>query len=450
MQRRKLNLALVAAALAVLAAAVFVVPRLLRDKARAWTTSSPAALTAFEAGLDARMRFYLLEAAEKFRQALALDPDFAAAKVQLAAVTIDGDERKRLRQELESIDVSRLSERERFLVEMARAKRERQAELSASYLAAHPEDPWALYVAAGQAWDREEFSAAAGLYKRLLQVDPNWVLARNNLGYLEMAQARFAAAEEQFRTYAYVAPDQANPHDSLGELLSLVGRYDEARSELERALSIRPDFCASYQHLAGIALFEGKPAEIPPIAARLAEHCPPEMKAGMDCEARFFQAFIGRDFDAPWRDGFASCAGAPGARGILFYRLALLAGRSAEAESEEAALAKMVEESRKSGYSKGKARVLQVEALHDQGVRKLGEGDAGAAADLFRAADERASYWGVDEGRTKLFNKLNLALALDRAGRPQEAEAALASVSDVNPAFARAYASLAELSPGPR
>lgn len=447
MRRRNLILLVTGA---VVATAALAVPYLLKARATEWTTKSPAALAAFEAGLDARMRFYLLEAASDFRRALALDPGFAAAKVQLAAVTVDGDERKRLRQELETTDVSGLSEREGFMVDMARAKREQQTELSAKYLAGHPHDPWALYVAAGQAWDREDFPAAAELYARLLQVDPNWVLARNNLGYLEMAQARFAAAEEQFRTYAYVAPDQANPHDSLGELLSLVGRYDEARAELERALSIRPDFCASYQHLAGIAIFEGKPAEIPPLATRLAAHCPPEMKAALECEAKFFDAFISRDFDAPWRDGFADCAGKPGGRGILFYRLALLAGQTGEADAEDAALAKFVEESRKSGYGKGKARVLQVEALHEQGVRKLAEGDSRAAADLFRAADERGSYWGVDEGRTKLFNKLNLALALDRAGEAQQSEAALAAVRDVNPAFAGIYASLPERTPGPR
>ena len=217
MRRRQLILALTAA---LVAAAALVVPYLLKARAGVWATKSPAALAAFESGLDARMRFYLLEAAANFRRALELDPDFAAAKVQLAAVTTDGEERKRLRQDLDAMDISRLSEREGFLVEMARAGREKQPELSARYLAAHPEDPWALYVAAGQAWDREDFAAAAELYSRLLQVDPNWVLARNNLGYLEMARANFAAAEEQFRTYAYVAPDQANPHDSLGELHS--------------------------------------------------------------------------------------------------------------------------------------------------------------------------------------------------------------------------------------
>ena len=146
-------------------------------------------------------------------------------------------------------------------------------------------------------------------FERLFELSMTAVqehLGAGRAGRASRPESRLAAAEEQFRTYAYVAPDQANPHDSLGELLSLVGRYEEARAELERALSIRPDFCASYQHLAGIAIFEGKPGEIPPLAARLAAHCPAEMKSGLECEARFFEAFISRDFDAPWREGFAA------------------------------------------------------------------------------------------------------------------------------------------------
>ena len=447
MRRRNLIIVLAVAAVAGLA---LVLPFLLKARSGEWTTKSPAALAAFGAGLEARMRFYLPDAAASFRKALELDPDFAAAKVQLLAVASDGDERKRLHQELDRIDLSRLNERERFLVEVARSRHEDQPAISDRYLASHPEDPWALFAVAGQAWEREEWDAAAGLYTRLLQVDPNWVLARNNLGYLAMAQARFAAAEEQFRTYAYVAPDQANPHDSLGELLSLVGRYEEARSEFERALSIRPDFCASYEHLAGIAIFEGRPDEMPPVIARAGENCPPEMKSALECGYRFFAAFIANDFDAPWRDGFASCTGKAGDRGLLFHRMALLAGREEEAAAEEAALEKYVVESRKAGYGKGKARSMEAQALHAKGVRKLSAGEPQAAAELFRSADLTASYWGVGEGRLKLFNLLNLALALDRTGVTREAEAARAKVRAVNPAFASTYAALAERTPGPR
>ena len=353
MRRRTLIILLVAAAVA---AAALSLPWLLEKRAGEWTTKSPEALAAFEAGLDARMRFYLLDAAASFRKALELDPQFAAAKVQLAAVTVDGEERKRLRQELETVDVSRLNGRERFLVELARVPRETAArDLRPLPREAIPRTPGRCTsppARPGIARTGPLRPSSTDASSRSIRTGS---LARNNLGYLAMARAQFAEAEEQFRTYAYVAPDQANPHDSLGELLSLVGRYDEARTELERSLSIRPDFCASYQHLAGIAVFEGRPEEIPPLAERLGEHCPAEMQAALDCEARFFAAFISRDFDAPvarrlrhlWRqDGRCRDPDpSPGAARRETGR-----GRPAE----EAALAKAVEESSKASYPKGK------------------------------------------------------------------------------------------------
>jgi len=213
MRRRNLIIVLAVAAVAGLA---LVLPFLLKARSGEWTTKSPAALAAFGAGLEARMRFYLPDAAASFRKALELDPDFAAAKVQLLAVASDGDERKRLHQELDRIDLSRLNERERFLVEVARSRHEDQPAISDRYLASHPEDPWALFAVAGQAWEREEWDAAAGLYTRLLQVDPNWVLARNNLGYLAMAQARFVAAiRTHFKLLAGGRPLRVNAADRL-------------------------------------------------------------------------------------------------------------------------------------------------------------------------------------------------------------------------------------------
>ena len=53
-----------------------------------------------------------------------------------------------------------------------------------------------------------------------------------------------------------MAPDQANPYDSLGEIRRTPGRYDEAIENLNKALALKPDFVESYGHL-GVA-YEGK------------------------------------------------------------------------------------------------------------------------------------------------------------------------------------------------
>src|SRR5690606_28835679 len=213
---------------------------------REWTTDSKAALVEYERGRQAHMRFYFADARAAYLRALDLDPGFVAAKIALLDSEVDRDERARLIDELRAVDRETLTERERFLLDVLFARVDedpvgRSARIE-GYLELHPDDPWALVNAASDSWARQDWEAAEQRYRRLLEVDPNWVLAHNHLGYIAMARGRFAEAESRFRTYKFVAPDQANPHDSLGELLVLLGRYDEARAELEEALAIRPDF----------------------------------------------------------------------------------------------------------------------------------------------------------------------------------------------------------------
>jgi tetratricopeptide (TPR) repeat protein len=60
---------------------------------------------------------------------------------------------------------------------------------------------------------------------------------------------------ENLKKYQFMAPDQANPYDSLGEIQAFSGHYDEAIKNLNRALALKPDFFESYGHL-GVA-YEG-------------------------------------------------------------------------------------------------------------------------------------------------------------------------------------------------
>ncbi|MEZ5313996.1 MAG: hypothetical protein R2862_10310 [Thermoanaerobaculia bacterium] len=296
-----------------------------------------------------------------------------------------------------------------------------------------------LSVAAARSWDAEQWDVAGAYYRRLLEIDPNWISAHNSLGYMAMWRERFAESEEHFRTYAYIAPDQANPHDSLGELLSLRGRYSEARTELETALRVKPDFCASYVTLAGVAIFEGDPLLIPALAERASKNCPEKLVAGLECEAKIFAAYRDGDADRPWREGFIDCAGTPGERGILVHRLALLAGRDEEARAEE----RSAEKPEMMGESMGgKARRYERQANHMAGIRALLEGKNDEAVAHFRATDENAAYWGAAEGRFKLFNLMHLALALERTNDAAGAARALEEVRKVNAPFAEHYAEI--------
>jgi len=422
-----------------------------RDE-REWTTDSPAALAAFERGLEEQMKYYTADAAEEFRRALELDPNFAVAKIRLLDTggmeKGDRQTRDQLIAELRNTDRSRLTERERFLLDVALANFDddfaRREKVLQGYLEQHPRDPWALMIAATDAWHRQDWEPAEELYGRLLEVDPNWVMARNNLGYMAMAQGRFREAEEQFRTYRYAAPDQANPHDSLGELLVVLGRYDEARSELEEALAVRPDFCASYENLLRLAVLERRPDDLAPLAERVRENCDPRMGVMFTCSVDAGRAFLGENLEMDW-DG-PECRDVYRQPDPLFHSLALAGGRRDIADGMEeemrARVAKYGEHDSR-GAKNAKA-ILGLLA----GQRLIHDGDPAAAIPHLREVDTDATWWGSGGNAIlKLIARAELARALRETGQEKEAREVEARIAEVNPDF---VARFADFVPGAR
>jgi tetratricopeptide (TPR) repeat protein len=438
--RRSLGIGIAAGVLVATAAAAYLVawPR------REWTTESAEALEAYRVGREAQSKFYAADANRAYRRAVELDPDFVAARIGLMETAGDREERRRLAEGLAAVDRAPLNERERLLVDsiadVVEGRHEQRRSRLAAYLAEHPDDPLALRMAAGDAWDRGDWERARAGYARLLEADPGWVQARNNLGYIAMARGEFAEAEEQFRIYRYVAPDQANPHDSLGELLVLVGRYDEARAELEAALAVRPDFCASYRNLGRVAIFDRRPEELEPIARRAAEHCPEREAAAARCIAVLGAALLTGDFESAFSaTGRAACGENLEAPDVLQHQLAVLTGRRDLALAMEAELRAKIEAGAggEPGVEKqvdhGEANLLALL----EGHRLLFEGRAAEAAAKLREVDERSRFWEGNGGATlKLLAQLLLAEALQDAGDAQGAQKTLARLREVNPSFA--------------
>jgi tetratricopeptide (TPR) repeat protein len=409
-------------------------------RAPEWTSHSSAALDAFHQGLEAEMKYYSEDARRHFARALELDPNFMMAKLKLLNHLPYGEKERMetLVEELRQVDTGSLNERERFLLayRLARADREHaHAERTlAAYLEQHPEDPYALWIRCTQSWARQDLAEAEACYGKLLKVDPNWVQAQNHLGYTAMAQGRFAQAEELFRTYLYVAPDQANPHDSLGELYTLLGRYDDAERQLDEALRVRPDFCAAWEHLVAVANLRGDPERAAAALRRLEElgACSKQFVKGQRCRVALWGGAASQDWNAAWRDFTDLGCGGEGVEGTLAlaYRAALYSGHQEESRAME-------EKLRQHAELYGSEERGAVAALaHLEGLRQLADGDSEAAAARLRAADDVLAYWGNGEGVFKLINRLDLALALERAGDAAGAERLRAEVASVNPALA--------------
>ena len=410
-------------------------------KGQEWTTSSPEALAEFEAGTDAQMKFYAVDAARQFDRALELDPDFVIANLfSLRYVPHDDQETREARwAKVEEADTALLTPRERFFVERSRAYHEKRMEdvvaMLDEHVARYPNDPYFLNLKAERAWELGRLEEAERLFQRLAEISPNWVIAYNMLGYINMGRGRFAEAEEYFKSYRFIAPDQANPYDSLGELFITVGRYDEAEETLERALEIRPDFWASYAHLVLAMSLNGDPDRARGIVERAKEAEAPERRVTeMDCRQRYramrsaeqWQEILDQAESVcatEWRVGFAVLTTHFAASRLGDWELAL---------ALEAEAASLLEEIEREGEPK-EIMTLRGAFLHMQGVRLAFQGEYADAEKKLRAADDNLTYGEAGTGTYKLYNRMILAEVLLADGQDAEAHGLLTKVRSVNP-----------------
>jgi tetratricopeptide (TPR) repeat protein len=411
-----------------------------------WTTSSPAALMELEAALAAEDKLYYSEARNHLERALEYDPDFAVAKVFLANnPTLPSDKlRQQLIDETKRAERDRLSPRERFLIDWIQARADGRfddvSQLVNQHLAAFPEDPYALRIQAENLWGAD-LEAAEQVYLRLLEITPNWVMAYNNLGYLAMSQGRFAKAEEYFSFYQFIVPDQANPHDSLGDLYLTVGRIDDAIACFDKAISIMPEFWESYRHLVLTYCLQGAFSKARAVIerARGSGACPPDELRTMICVADFMEPLMNRSWSTILDRAPSDCLTCDEAAmvTVIIHRAHCQSGRWRDANVYEVAVQRALE------------RQIQPESiaddrfssvlLHMQAVRLALMGRLDQAAQQLTAADEALTFGGSFTSMLKLWNRLILAEVRRAQGEDDEARNLLAEVRSINPLMAITY-----------
>lgn len=432
--------------LATAAGAVFagVTYWLLREEPSEWTTRSPRALREFTEGLGDLAKIYRVDAIRHFEEALELDPSFAMAKLNLAFLYTSRSERQRMLDELREVDVSELRPRERFLVtyRLARAEgRDGDAQVSLNtFREDYPEDPYGLRVLCRLSWEAERWDAAVSCYQRLLELHPNWVEARNHLGYVALARGRFAEAEEHFRIYRYLAPDQANPYHSLSELLTVLGRYEEAETDLAEAIRIKPDFCAAYAQRVEIGLISGQLAlaESALDDIESIEACDFYATQGRLCSSRAWIDFVRGDSEAAWSGLEGACLERHEGFDLLAHRIAVMTGRTQEAAAMEEMLRQYQAEIARTSRPVY-AEQLRAILAHMEGIRALADGDLALAAERLEEADSKLGYWSGERASIKPFNRLNLLGVLELLGRVEAARALRQEIEAVNPRLIESF-----------
>ncbi|MBM3297718.1 MAG: tetratricopeptide repeat protein, partial [Candidatus Aminicenantes bacterium] len=95
----------------------------------------------------------------------------------------------------------------------------------------------------------------------VLELDPDYGGAHNELGYNYLELRKFEKAIEHLQKYASLNPGDANPLDSLAEAYFLMGRLDESVAKYREALAVKPSFLTSNFCIAYIYALKEDPAE---------------------------------------------------------------------------------------------------------------------------------------------------------------------------------------------
>jgi tetratricopeptide (TPR) repeat protein len=225
------------------------------------TTASAEARALYLKGRDFAEKLRGTDARQFYLQAVAKDPDFALAWVGLANTAgttkdfIDAVTRA-------AALAGRVSEGERHLVlGLESAMKGNPSGVLSHYtelVRLHPNDERAHTLLGNTYFGRQEYQAAIRHFEKATAINASFSQPYNQLGYAHRFMENFDAAEAAFKKYVELIPNDPNPHDSYAELLLKTGRFDESIRAYERALSLAPDFVASYIGIGNAHLYAGR------------------------------------------------------------------------------------------------------------------------------------------------------------------------------------------------
>lgn len=226
------------------------------------TTASPKALELYLEGRDLAEKLRLTDSRRYFLEAVSEDGAFATAHLALAVTAPTQPEFfDALEQAVATAGA--VSEGERLAIEAveARAKGDGAAQHKRlqRLVAAYPADERGHYLLGTYYLNAQEYDQAIEQYDAAVRINPEFTLPYNAMGYAYRFLERYADAEQAFRKYIELIPDEPNPYDSYAELLMKTGRFEESIRNYEKALSYNPNFMASHIGIGNDYLFMNQP-----------------------------------------------------------------------------------------------------------------------------------------------------------------------------------------------
>lgn len=218
-----------------------------------FTTNSEDARAAYIQGRHLAENFRANDAREYFEMAVEADPAFAMAFLQSANVALSTA--KFFEYLDKAVELSSgISKAEKQYIEAvnirSRGDSKGAVRLLTSLARTYPEDSRISYlIGIYENFDLANQDNAAKWLKRSVASQADFAPALNTLGYLYLSQLNFDEAENYFKNQIDILPEEPNPHDSMGDMLSRAGRYEEAIKSYAKAVELDPGFVVSQRNI---------------------------------------------------------------------------------------------------------------------------------------------------------------------------------------------------------
>ncbi|MEH2207255.1 MAG: tetratricopeptide repeat protein, partial [Nostoc sp.] len=109
--------------------------------------------------------------------------------------------------------------------------------------------------------DQGKLEEAIAAYQEALQIDPNFAIAHYNLGLALYGEGKLSEAIAAYQEALQIDPNFAIAHNNLGSALSDQGKLSEAIAAYQEALQIDPNYADAHYNLGNALYAQGKLSE---------------------------------------------------------------------------------------------------------------------------------------------------------------------------------------------
>jgi tetratricopeptide (TPR) repeat protein len=221
------------------------------------------AIRHFYLGHEAMTRLDRTIAERELTSALEIDPEFALARIELADLRVN-----QLRWEdakVQALEATRfapnLERVDRLRLEAILARIDQNITLERSILrkmiGLQPQKKEFLFALAESFFHTADADLASIRFQQVLELDPDFALAHNHLGYCYSWKGEHDAAIASLERYLQL-DGTANAYDSLGHGLMAAGKYDEARAAFQRSIDLDSSLEFTKYGLAFVEILQGR------------------------------------------------------------------------------------------------------------------------------------------------------------------------------------------------